>query len=149
MKMNLHREKRCLHEVRLGDGRIPGFNGICPALLDSKNESIGMGTCRVRLNANKMIGMSMRQEDNERSGVPGLTHADNPEQVCCLFGQSTGIYQDNDIRGCDKVGIGRYGIDLPDQGIERCSRCTRDRFPLNRVRLAITRWQALLPLTDR
>jgi hypothetical protein len=74
-----------------------------------------------------MIDMGMGQKNKKRAVFFSPARANNPGQVLCLFGESPGVYQDNGIRGGDDVGIGRYYIDLPDQGIECCSRRTRDR----------------------
>jgi len=74
-----------------------------------------------------MIDMGMGEEYKERAVFFSPARTNNPGQVLCLFGKPAGVYQDNGIRCGNEVGIGRYYIDLPDQGIERCSRRTRDR----------------------
>ena len=89
MKLDLHREKRCLHQVRQRDSGIPGFNGRCPALLDRENRGIRMGKCRVRLNTNKMIGVGMRQEDKSGRSF-SATHADNPQRCSACSGSLPG-----------------------------------------------------------
>jgi hypothetical protein len=61
-----------------------------------------------------MIDMGMGQEYKKRAVFFSLAGIDNPEQVFCLFRQTTRVDQDYCIRGSDKIRIRRDNINLPD-----------------------------------
>jgi hypothetical protein len=117
----------------LGHLRISPFENIPAQVMHGKDRSFRIRKRGDGKNTGKMIDMRVGQY-NENGAVRFLpAFPDEERKLFRLLGKAPRIDQEDGIRRCDQVRVGRDVIDLPYEGKDSRTDGTRNRLPGKRV----------------